>query len=290
MIIHYLNNTEKIKKRFVICASYAERRSCCCNALHCSLIATSFVSAGSTTATVTFAHFATVSEAFSFLTSRMRSQLSAAEFSDIRRACIEQMNSPNGAKLPPDIIIKVKSSTNVNALFDTLAESPYWSWIDIRLLSVMAAATGCVESIELLASYKKSVFTRKLIDVLSNAPNKKVKEEYYSKIVTKINKDANEMTVADLLDFQRELEEVILDINKGVCILDLVEIGSIEVHWYIPNHCVDNAYQSASIRSHMFIEVQLIWIQIAQYPVVYNPQISSSAVTHIPSPLTSAGE
>ena len=260
------------------------------NYIDLSLTAQPGIPTGTTSVTIKFAHFSTVSEAFSFLTSRMRSQLSTAHFSDMKRACIEQMNSPSGAQLSSDLVTKVKSSKSVDGLFDTLAESPYWSWVDIRLLNVMAAASGLVESIELLASYKSSVFTRKLIDVIPNAPSKKVKEEYYSKIVTKINKNANEITVADLLDFRSEFENVILDINKGICILDHVEIGSIEVHWYIPTHCVDRVYQSASTRSHMFSEVHLLWVQIAQHPVIHNPLTSPTAATPIPSPLARAGK
>jgi len=220
----------------------------------------------------------------------MKSQLSAADFSDMKRACIEQMNNPNGAQLPPDVTAKVKSCKTIDDLFIVLAESPYWSWIDIRLLNVMAAASGFAESIELLASYKSSVFTRKLIEFIPNAPSKRIKEEYYSKIVTKIDKDANNITVADLLNFRSELEKVILDINKGICILDHVEIGSIKVHWYIPNYSVDSAYQSASIRSHMFTEIHLLWIQIAHHPIIHNPSTSSKATAQIPSPLAGAGK
>jgi len=220
----------------------------------------------------------------------MKSQLALANFSDMKRACIEQMNSPNGAQLPPDLVAKVKSSETLDELFIALAESAYWSWVDVRLLNVMAAASGILECVELVASYKSSVFSRKLIDVIPNAPSRKIKDVYYSKIVTKINKDPNEVTVADLLHFQSEFEKVILDINKGICILDHVEFCSIEVHWYIPKNCVESAYQSASIKAYLFRKVHLLWVQISCYPVIHNPPTSPTAVTEIPSPLASAGK
>lgn len=245
---------------------------------------------GTVTATVvTFAHFTTISEAFSFLTSKVKSQLKVADIYDIKRACIEQKNNPDAVQLPPDLVAKVKSSESIDDLFNVLAESPYWSWIDIRLLKVMAAASGLLECIQLLSSYKSSVFTRKLIEVIPNAPNKKVREKYYSKIVAKIDKDANEITVADLLDFQGDFEKVILDINKGVCILKHVKVGSIEVHWYIPKNCVDSAYQSATTRAYMFSEVHLLWVQISHYPVIYDP-FTQSATQKISTPLASAGK
>jgi len=213
----------------------------------------------------------------------MKLQLTKADFFNTRRVCIEQMNSPKGAQLPQHLIDKVRSCQNINALFDSLAESAYWSWVDIRLLNVMAAASGLRETLQLIANYKKSVFSRKLIDLLPNVPSKEVKEEYYSKLVTKINKDAKEITVADLLEFQAMLENVILDIKQGVCTLDSLKSGCIEVHWYIPTHCVEGAYQSASTRCHMFNEIHLLWLQIAHHPVIHDPLIPLHVDLPVPS-------
>ena len=224
-----------------------------------------------TGSTVSFEHFATVREAFAYLTSKMRSYLAKAEFSDLRRVCIEQMSAPSGAQLSPALLTKIKTSENITSLFDALAESPCWSWIDIRLLSVMAAASGLGESIQLLSSYKKSVFSRKLIEVIPNAPSRKVKDEYYSKLVTKLDKEADKITVSDLLEFQNVLEKVILDINNGVCILEHIEGGCLEIHWLIPNNCVGDAYKSARQRYDEFKAICLLHIQIGDYPLICAP-------------------
>ena len=240
--------------------------------------------------TMTFSEFDTVSKAFAFLTSMMKLQLIKADFFNIRRVCIEQMNSPKGAQLPQYLIDKIKSCQDINALFDSLAESAYWSWIDIRLLDVMAAASCLRETLQLITNYKKSVFSRKLIDLLPNAPTKEVKEEYYSKLVTKINKNLEKITVADLLEFQVELENVILDIKQGVCTIDSFKGGCIEVHWYIPTHCVDSAYQSASTRCHMFNEIHLLWLQIAHYPVIHDPLTSADVIMPTLPPPFSVGK
>jgi len=61
----------------------------------------------------------------------------------------------------------------------------------------VAAASGLVECIELLTNYRESVFSKKLIDIIPNAPSREVKDKYYSKLVTKLDKDANELTVSD---------------------------------------------------------------------------------------------
>ena len=224
-----------------------------------------------------------------FLTSKLRLLLAKADFSDIKRSCIEQINTPSGAQLPPELVTKVKSCENITTLFEVLAESAYWSWIDVRLLKVMAAASGLVEAIQLLSNYQKTIFSKKLIDILPNAPSKEVKEEYYKKIVTKLNKKPNEMTVADLIEFQSQLETVIMDIKKGVCILEHLEKGCIEVHWYIPANCVDKAYQTARVRCYQFKDLHLLYLKIGHYPVIHDP-LASPDVISAPSPPVDVGK
>ena len=231
--------------------------------------------------TISFAEFGSVSEAFVFLTSQLMLLLATTNFSNIQRSCIEQINTPNGAQLPPELVTRVKACENVTKLFEVLADSAYWSWVDIRLLKVMAAASGLVEAIKLISDYSKIIFSKRLIDLLPNAPSKEVKEEYYTKIVTKLNKNPNNMTVADLLEFQSQLEKVLLDIKDGICILEHLEGGCIEVHWYIPTNYADGAYQTAKVRCHQFGDLHLQSLKIGQYPVITDP-LSSYSIPSLP--------
>lgn len=205
---------------------------------------------------------------------------------DVRRACVEQKKAPSGAQLSPEITDKVLSCKSIGALFDVLAPLPWWSWIDLRLFSAMAAASGLAESLELLASYRQSVFSRNLIDVIPNAPNKKVKNDYYKKLVIKLDKDPNDVTVKDLLDSQPELEEVILDINSGVCILEHIQKGCIEIHFLVPAHCVENVCKSARQKMEKFGDFHLLSIQIEDYPTIHGPQ--SKEIVMIPAPIPSS--
>ena len=245
--------------------------------------------ANSTTA-ISFEEFDTVSEAFVFLTSQLKLLLAKTDFSNVKRSCIEQINTPSGAQLSPELVTKVKSCDNITTLFDVLADSAYWSWVDVRLLKVMAAASGLVEAIKLLANYRKAVFSKKLFDLLPNAPSKEVKEKYYTKIVTKLNKNPKEMTVGDLLEFQSQLEVVLLDIKKGFCILEHLEKGCIEVHWYIPTSCVDGAYQTARVKCYQFNDLHLQYLKIGHYPVIYDPLASADVVVSAPSPPVNVGK
>ena len=132
----------------------------------------------------------------------------------------------------------------------------------------------------LLDNYKAVIFSKRLIDVLPNLPNKAVKEECYAIIVAKIEKNFHKMTVADLLEFQLQFEEVIMDIKNGVCILDHVVKGCVEVHWYIPISCVDRAYQNAKAKSSQFDDLHLQYVRTGNYPLIPDSPKQANAGKH----------
>ena len=171
------------------------------------------------------------------------------------------------------MVQKIKSTNNLNALLDVLAESPYWSWIDLRLLEGMVIASGSSVANSLLSHYQNVVFSKRLLEVLPSIPNKEVKDAYYSKIVSKINKDLDDIIVSDLLEFQSELETVIMDLKNGTCALVHIKEGCIEIDWYIPMHCINHAYKSACCKRHKFHSLDLLCLQIGSYGKIYDPLI-----------------
>ena len=189
----------------------------------------------------------------------------------MRRSCIEQINTPSGAQLSPDTVKKIKAAENLNALLDILAESPYWSWIDLRLLEGIVIASGSSAANNLLIDYQNVVFSKKLLEVLPSIPNKEVKDAYYSKITSKINKDLEDITVSDLLKFRSELETVIMDIKIGTCALASIKEGCVEIDWFVPMHCIDHAYKSACLKRHKFHTLDLQYLQIGSYRKIYDP-------------------
>ena len=236
--------------------------------------------------------FKSIREAFIYLTSNVSKLLQKEDFYAIRRSCIEQISTPNGAQLSPDMVQKIKTANNLNALLDTLAESPYWSWIDLRLLEGIVIASGSNVAIDLLRSYQNGVFSKKLLKVLPSVPNKEVKDAYYSKIVSKIKKDIEEITVFDLLEFQSELETVIMNLKNGTCALAHIEEGCIEIHWFVPTHCIDHAYKSACLKRHKFCTLHLQYLQIGTHGKIYDPlsqQPSQATTVDLPLP-SSAGK
>lgn len=225
-----------------------------------------------------FAQFDSVVEAFIALQAKLSVMLRNANFLSIKRACINQQKLPLGIKLPEQLVAQIYCTNNTDALLDVLVSSPYCSWIEIRLIKAIVRSSGIPKASLLLENYESAVFSMKLIDVLPNNPNTEIKEVYYSKIVAKLDKEADSMTVSDLLEFRSQMETVILDIGQGECILDHIEQGCIQVHFYVPTDCVARAYHSASGRHHYCAKMKLIWIQIESFDVIH-----ASPTKHAPN-------
>jgi len=222
-----------------------------------------------------FESYNDVGKAFIALQPNMRLLLKKADYGDLRRACISQMHNPGGAELSQKMVEQILTKQNIDDLFDLLVCTPYWSWIDIRILEAMVITSGDPQAVELLDNYKAVVFSKKLIDILPNVFNKEIEEDRYTEVVTKIKKDPKELTVADLLVFKSNLEEMLMDIKKGICILKHLEKGCVQVYWYIPTSCVDGAYQTARKRCSKFHDFHLQYLKIGHYEVIYDPGIAT---------------
>ena len=236
-----------------------------------------------------FQNYNNVGKAFIVLQTKMKALFKKADFFDLRRACIAQIHNPDGAELTPDLVDKISVTQNIDNLFDLLVRSPYWSWIDIRVLEMMVAASGVSLADKLLDNYKAAVFSKRLIELLPNVFGKDLGGKLCTKVVTKIQKNPKEMTVADLLELQSKLEIEIMNIKKGTCILEHLEKGCVEIHWYIPTSCVDGAYQTARVKFYQFKDLHLQYLKIGHYPLIHDPLASHDDVSP-PTPAANVGK
>ena len=230
-----------------------------------------------------------VGRAFITLQTKLRVLVKRSNFGDLRRACIAQMRNPGGAELSNAIVDRISATSNTDALLDVLVQTPHWSWIDVRILETVVTASQNSQARELLDNYKAVVFSKQLLSLFPSAPNKEIKQKTYDKVITKIKSDPNNITVADILEFQSQLEKDIMSIPKGVCILNNVKKGSLEVHWYIPTNCIDAAYWNARAKRYQFYNLHLQYLKIGHYQVIYDPLDQTDVVVSAPSPSVNAG-
>ena len=186
----------------------------------------------------------------------------------------------------------IRVAQDLDTLLDLLAGSKHWSWVDLRLLESLIMSSDICEAKVLVDKYKEIIFSKKLREVLNSMfmpKHKKHKDAYISKVGSKIEKNPDEMTVADLSKFSTILEAVIMDISKGSCVLKHLVTGCLEIHWLIPTHCRFHAYKSALNNRHKFCDIQLQYLHIEPYPPIYNPftiqPTMLSTLLHLPKPV-----
>ena len=215
--------------------------------------------------------------AFSLLTAEISRILKRADFFVLRRAIVQQRKVPRGVQFPDALYQNIKTAPDLDTLLDLLADSKHWSWIDLRLLEalIMSLETPMINAAKtLVTKYKEAVFSKKLSEVLDKMfmPEQKInKEAYATRVGGKIQKEPNEITVADLSEFAPFLETVIMDINNGTCVLEHLTKGCLEIYWLIPTHCSFHAYKSALNNRHKFCEIHLQYLHIEPYPPLYDP-------------------
>jgi len=180
-----------------------------------------------------------VDYAFSILTKNIYQILESHKinFELLRRACIENVNTLFGARLPDKLVSEIKASNSLNNLFDVLASSSYWNWINIRILMKMVSVSGIAEAEELVDRYKKAVFSRKLKMLLDQIPVLDIPAGYYTEIEQKWNKSLDEVTVNDLVTQWSEME-TLFGVTDSTLLLKKVVDGCVEIHWLIPTELV----------------------------------------------------
>ena len=235
-----------------------------------------------------------ISAAFTLLTTKITKLLKKADFDALRRAILQQKNSPNGVQLPDKLFHNIKSAHDLSALLDVLVSFKYWSWADLRLLETLVISSEIHAAKAFIDKYKELYFPMKLSEVLDKLPlaqQKEDKDAYTARVASKIQKEPNEVTVGDLSHYCEILEVVIMDINKNSCVLKNLDIGCLKVHWLIPSQCRFHAYKSALKNRHKFYDFYLQYLHIEPYPPIYNPFTVQPSVLStllcLPKPVTS---
>ena len=211
-------------------------------------------------------------KAFHKLSSRMLDFLSHADFYKIRRVCIEDANSPDGIELPSDIVDAISHTHNINELFDTLAKSHYWNWIDVRMLEVMVYVAEIPEAEQTLDDYKEFVSPFKIKQILPDLRFDLVSKNY-STIKEKFKaSDEEALTVGDILEHRFYLAYEICDIGPRSMRLSSIQTGCLELVLAIPKESTLHAYKSALKNVHKFGNI--CCLTIGNYPMIYSPGYS----------------
>ena len=181
-----------------------------------------------------------IHRAYQKLTGEIADILATKNFKKLRRACFQEICSPTST-LPESLLQDIKPTNNLDDMLDTLALSPYWNWVDTRLLQALVSASRSAEAALKLEKFKKNHYVHKVSEVLPSVIVRPTTDKII--FTEKFNKDPKELTLLDLMKHKQKLEYV-MDIGKNKIILSGIRTGCVELTWQVPSDLAHQAYTS----------------------------------------------
>ena len=164
------------------------------------------------------------------------------DFKAVRRRCIQNVNVNGAISLSEDTLSKIRNAKNFNDLFDILCCTPYWNWMNIRMLEKITG--DCSEAKQLIDDYKATIFSKKVKDILTEIPILDIPKNKYTEVKEKWKKDFNDLTVKDIVERWNEIEKK-FNVEETMLLQSITE-GCVEVCWLLPNHLTEHAICSAT--------------------------------------------
>ena len=211
-----------------------------------------------------FTEFDSVESSFIYLSHTVRELLQKEDYDNLKFTCKKVVTN---AHLSQQFYSKVQSSGNTNELLSALMLSPYWNWMNIRLMGMVAATS--VEATKLLQSYKDYLYPQNLVDLLSFIPTiGKDEESNYRVMSVKMQAKIDNVTINKFYSYHQFLERI-LSLNAGVLVLKGIEKAPFNIEWLIPSDQCSHAYKSAKEKIVKFQEISLVSIHIESFEAIH---------------------
>ena len=216
-----------------------------------------------------------VGAAYALLTSNLNTVLKKDNLPLLKKALIGALTVP-GVKVGEQLNEGIESAKTSDDLLCILQQSSSCNWLDTRLLEALAYSSNQPAAYELIKAYEKFLHPKKLDKVFVYFSNSKVQKPYARKLSAKIGINPDKITVGALLKDCNDLEDVILNLGKGIVNIDHVE-GCLEIICSIPAHCSFAAYKNSLNNRHKFHRICLSYLTCDIHPIVYDPWLFNLA-------------
>ena len=217
-----------------------------------------------------FCQSMSIRPAYASLLSRLGSILKKDNLPLLKIAFIGSLTVP-GVKVGEQLNEAIESAKTSDDLLHTLQRFSCCNWLDTDLLGALACGSSQPAAYQLIKAYEKFLHPKKLDKVLSCFSKSKVQKPYAIRVGAKIGINPNKITVGVLLRHRGELEDVILNLGKGIVNIDHVQEGCLEIICSIPAHCSFVAYRNALHNRHKFRGICLLYLTCDIHPIVYDP-------------------
>ena len=201
-----------------------------------------------------------IDAAFSKLSLSVTSTIENTHFFALRRACIKRTNSPKMFQKLYELYSINNAARLFQALCTMLAKSPYWNFLDIRMMEAIAAASLIPAVQESVENFKRTFFGMSLFDVAPYFPLIPMKSSHIA-IIEELAEELSKITLFELYKHRFYLETELIQTGLNTCIYTKCNIatGTVKITWQIHVDHVYKAYcswkekQSQSSQKHMTI-------------------------------------
>ena len=201
--------------------------------------------------------------AFTYLLSKLQDVFATVDFDKFQDVCMLR-----GAQFPQEYKQQIKAARGLGDIFDVFEQHKlYCNWLNVRLLKRIAKNLDNRRAVKLIQIYEDNVYCRKVSDV----------KRYFSicfdettvtMIKVKINKSHEGITIKQLIDNYKELEEI-MDIYTGTVSLKGSEIGCLKITIVIPLHCCLHAFNMAKKNFLKLRQYHIQYLEIESFPKVF---------------------
>ena len=214
----------------------------------------------------------TITKAYTMLFTQLGKILEHCNVVNLKGALFSQVDTPDGVELGEQLEKQIDQAETSTQLLYALRRSHCCNWLDTRLLEVLADNSQSSSAINLIKAYWRHLSPKKLLDVLSKkSKDTEAKKDYIDAVHAKTNMDPSKITVKDFLKYQWNIEDVILDLGKKVLNIENVEKGCLEISYHISSKYSLAAYKMAIHNRYKFCAINLMHIEIADHPLIYDP-------------------
>ena len=139
-----------------------------------------------------------------------------------------------------ELVPIIDGAKSFQALCTVLAKSPYWNFLDIRMMEAMAAASLIPAAQQSVENFKKTYFRMTLAETAPYFPIIPLKSAHTA-MTEQLDKDPSKMTIFELHKHRFYLETELLQTGPDTITICRIVIGSVTITWQIH---VDHVYKA----------------------------------------------
>ena len=156
--------------------------------------------------------------------------IETVNFLRLKRAAIERAKSPEMIQKSNELVPIIDEAKSFQALCTVLAKSPYWNFLDIRMMEAMTVASLIPAAQQSVENFKTTFFGMTLAEAAPYLPIIPLKSAHTA-MTEQLDKDPSKMTIFELHKHRFYLETKLLQTGPDTIIICRILIGSVTITW-----------------------------------------------------------